>query len=187
MSQITMDLLDFARPMYMRLEQTSINELVDRSVRFLNSFIQESGVKVEYNHSDGLPDIIVDRKQIEQVMRNIIINAVQAMKVGGTLTISTSMDEPAGMVRAQFDDTGCGIPEDKIDKIFQPFFTTKTKGTGLGLSIVKRIVENHNGNVEVFRREDSGTSFRLSLPYSGDLPLIPINEQYTTELPDIYT
>jgi len=185
LSQITMDLLDFARPMSMKVEQTSINELVDRSVRFLNSFIEDAGVKVEYHHSDGLPDIFVDRKQIEQVIRNIIINAVQAMKGGGTLTISTSMDDSSGMVRAQFDDTGCGIPEDKIDKIFQPFFTTKTKGTGLGLSIVKRIVENHNGNIEVFRRESAGTSFRLSLPSGGDLPLIPISEQYTTELPDI--
>lgn len=185
LSQITMDLLDFARPMIMRTEQTSINELVDRSVRLLNNSIKDSEVKVEYNHSDGLPDIFVDRKQIEQVMRNIIINALQAMKGGGLLTITTFMDETTGMVCAQFDDTGCGIPEDKIDLIFQPFFTTKTKGTGLGLSIVKRIVENHNGCVEVFRREHSGTSFRLSLPSQEDTPLIHANEQYTTELPDI--
>jgi signal transduction histidine kinase len=105
-----------------------------------------------------------DPKQIEQVIRNIILNAVQAMPDGGTLSISAQQEPDGERVTLRFCDTGVGVTEDRMEVIFQPFFTTKTKGTGLGLAIVRKIVEKHGGLVNVSSRVGEGTCFAVTLP-----------------------
>ncbi|HEX2924602.1 MAG TPA: ATP-binding protein, partial [Chloroflexota bacterium] len=118
--------------------------------------------------------IEADDKQIEQVLKNIILNALQAMPEGGKLELRTRRLPNQEYVELSVMDTGMGIPEEKLEKIFVPFFTTKTKGTGLGLAVVRKIIENHKGRIEVISKVDEGTSFNIILPVSGAAPLPPI-------------
>ncbi|MFN3479655.1 MAG: sensor histidine kinase, partial [Thermodesulfovibrionales bacterium] len=115
------------------------------------------------NHSDRIPDIMVDRNKIEQVFLNIILNAIQAMNGPGKLIIKTSLNN--GHCIISFRDTGPGIPHDVMPYIFDPFFTTKPvgEGTGLGLSVSKSIVEQHGGRITVESTEGM-TEFKIELP-----------------------
>jgi signal transduction histidine kinase len=115
---------------------------------------------------NGLPNVMVDRHMIEQVLMNLILNAVQAMKNGGVLTIRTSVAE--GICRLEVKDTGSGIPASVLPRVFDPFFTTKGEGegTGLGLSVNLGIMERHGGNILVESEVGKGTTFTLCLPVS---------------------
>ena len=108
----------------------------------------------------------MDEKQIQQVLLNIIINAIQAMKAGGSLTVTTAlaMNDSRPMVQLKVIDTGKGIAESELDKIFVPFFTTKTQGTGLGLPICKQLLEQHHGTIRVESRLGEGSTFIIELP-----------------------
>src|SRR5207244_591896 len=108
--------------------------------------------------------ILADGKQIEQVMRNVLLNAAQAMPNGGVVMIDTSHDSEQHTVAVRFSDNGTGIAEDRMEEIFQPFVTSKTKGTGLGLSIVRKIIENHGGTIDVVSCPGHGTQFSIRLP-----------------------
>ena len=124
-------------------------------------------------------------------MRNIILNAIQAMPGGGALTIAIRADASSDCALIEFRDTGIGIPNEKLDEIFQPFVTTKTKGTGLGLSIVRKIVENHDGTIQVSSRRGSGTTFTVALPAQQSGKLISddlrrlTREKLAAVLPDL--
>jgi signal transduction histidine kinase len=109
-----------------------------------------------------LPQTLVDSAQLQQVLVNLIKNAAQAMSTGGTLTLQTG--ETSDDVWVSVTDTGGGIPQEQINRIFEPFYTTKKKGTGLGLMIVQRIVRAHNGRIELDSHVGRGTSFRIWLP-----------------------
>jgi PAS domain S-box-containing protein len=184
LSKITTDILDFARPMNLDYEQTNLNELAERTLRFMDHQLKESGIETDIQLDDDIPSTYADCKQIEQVMRNIVLNAAQSMPEGGRLTVSTSYDEDQNTVRAHFTDTGYGIQPVHLQNIFQPFFTTKTKGTGLGLAIVRRIVENHGGNVEVSSKPHEGTCFCISLPVLNKDNLQVQRLHLGPELPD---
>ncbi len=164
LSRITTDLLDFARPMHLDLQAVCINDLAERTLHLLADQLAAGGVAVTYRPGIKLPDVEVDAKQIEQVMRNLVINAAQAMQDGGKLEIETGPARGMPGVCVRFADTGTGIHPDRLDDVFQPFYTTKTKGTGLGLSIVRKILENHGGYVEVQSRLGLGTTFSVTLP-----------------------
>ena len=115
---------------------------------------------------DPVNEVQADSKQLEQVLKNVIINSLQAMPGGGVLTFETGSTASGGAY-LRFHDTGIGIPPEKLDRIFQPFFTTKTKGTGLGLSVVRKIVDNHGGRIEVTSEPDKGSTFKILLPKAG--------------------
>jgi two-component system sensor histidine kinase HydH len=108
----------------------------------------------------------VDRDQITQVLLNIALNGLDAMKKGGTLIIRCFMDDERTLVIIEVEDTGHGIPEKELPRIFDPFYTTKKTGTGLGLAIAHRIVENHGGTLSVKSTGKSGTTFRITVPGS---------------------
>jgi signal transduction histidine kinase len=148
--------------MQLDLHPTNLNDLVERSLNLLKKELAESQVNVVRDLEPLLPEISGDPKQIEQVMRNIIINAIQAMQEGGVLTVSTRYNHAEQTVTASFRDTGVGIAPDKLEEIFQPFVTTKTKGTGLGLPIVRKIMENHGGRVGVSSTPGEGTTFSVT-------------------------
>ncbi|MCL6520739.1 MAG: hypothetical protein K6T99_13020, partial [Armatimonadetes bacterium] len=135
-------------------------------LQFMQLEITRQNVHVRQNFSYDLPRILADDKQLEQVLRNIILNSLQAMPDGGNLYVDTARADNA--VRIIITDTGLGIPSDKIEKIFVPFFTTKTKGTGLGLSIVRKIIENHGGTIRVQSEVGKGTTFEITLPIRSD-------------------
>jgi len=166
LNKVTTEFLDFARPTKFNLRETDINDVLFRTLQFMQVDITKQGVQVEQELAYDAPRIIADDKQLEQVFRNMVLNALQAMPDGGTLAVSTC-GLPDG-VSVTVADTGTGIPEEKLDQIFEPFFTTKTKGTGLGLAIVKKIIENHGGKIAVKSQVGRGTAFEIFVPLCSD-------------------
>jgi len=166
LNKLTTEFLDFARPMQLELKPTSINNVVDKTLQLMSVHITDNNVVVREDLDHAVPDIQADEGQLEQVLRNIFINSLQAMPGGGVLSVSTGRG-PSGSVCMSVTDTGSGIAKDNLDRIFQPFVTTKTKGTGLGLSVVQKIVENHGGRIEVTSEVGKGATFTVFLPQSG--------------------
>jgi PAS domain S-box-containing protein len=185
LSKITTDLLDFARPLQLDLKWASLNDVVERTFQLFREGLREARVKVRFRPDANLPQILCDPKQLEQVVRNILINAMQAMPSGGDLAVRTYHDIDQGTVTACFCDTGVGIPEQKFEDIFQPFMTTKTKGTGLGLSIVKRIVENHHGSIDLTSRIGEGACFSITLPVRTEYQNVAEQTQHADGADDI--
>jgi signal transduction histidine kinase len=148
-----------------------VQDLIDQTIMAMARDPQKDGIALRVQVEAGLA-VQGDAVQIEQVLLNLLINARQAMLGrGGALTIKAARDEENNLARVQIIDTGCGIPEKVMDKIFQPFFTTKgtvrsgeMRGTGLGLAICKEIVERHGGRIDVASQPGRGTTFTLLLP-----------------------
>lgn len=177
LSKLTTEFLDFARPVELDLRRLDINNVVRKTLQLMALQINDSRVEVYEDLSADLPLINADEKQLEQVLRNIILNALQAMPSGGNIEISSApLQGRREGVELTVKDTGTGIPQDKLERIFIPFFTTKTKGTGLGLSVVQKIVENHGGRVEVFSEAEEGTTFKLTFPEQSVSPLVQMRE-----------
>lgn len=166
LNKLTTEFLDFARPMQLELKTTSVNRVVEKTLQLMSVHITDNNVVVHEALSPAAPDIQADEAQLEQVLKNIVINALQAMPEGGVLKVETGPTLSGGAFMS-VSDTGIGIPSDKIERIFQPFVTTKTKGTGLGLSVVHKIVENHGGRIEVTSDVGKGATFKVSLPRMG--------------------
>jgi anti-sigma regulatory factor (Ser/Thr protein kinase) len=124
--------------------------------------MENRGVTVKTKLARQLTATPVDATQLQQVLVNLVKNAAQAMTTGGTLTLQTG--ETGDGVWVSVTDTGGGIPQEQINRIFEPFYTTKKKGTGLGLMIVQRIVRAHNGRIELESNVGRGTTFRIWLP-----------------------
>jgi signal transduction histidine kinase len=139
-----------------------LHEMLDRLLRPHREGAGARGLTVECVYGPGTEVVSADPQQIEQVLLNLIHNALQAMARGGTLTVTTEARD--AHVRITFEDTGEGIPEAAMAKIFQPFFTTKHRGSGLGLSIVRKIAEAHGGTVEVRSRPGEGTAATVVIP-----------------------
>jgi len=156
------------RPTVPQLKPASLNEAVQKTVELLRPELENRGLNIKTKLARQLPLTPVDATQIQQVLVNLVKNAMQAMSKGGTLTLQTG--EGAEAVWVSVADTGGGIPEEKINRIFEPFYTTKKKGTGLGLMIVQRIVRAHGGHIEVESQVGRGTTFRLWLPLHDRKP-----------------
>ena len=154
--------LNAIRPTPPQIKPTSLNEVVEKSLALLAPELEDRGLHVKTKLGRQLPLTPIDAAQIQQVLVNLIKNAIQAMTKGGTLTLQTG-EGPDG-VWFMVADTGGGIPEEKLNRIFEPFYTTKKKGTGLGLMIVQRIVRAHGGRIELESQVGRGTSFKIWLP-----------------------
>jgi signal transduction histidine kinase len=135
---------------------------IEKSLALLAPELEDRDLQVKTRLGRQLPLTPIDPAQIQQVLVNLIKNAIQAMTKGGTLTLQTG-EGPDG-VWFMVADTGGGIPEEKLNRIFEPFYTTKKKGTGLGLMIVQRIVRAHGGRIELESQVGRGTSFKIWLP-----------------------
>lgn len=156
-------LKEYSRPVSLEFKISNVNKIVDESLTFARDKIAGNGVLVKKHLNQELPDIFVDPDQLRGAVRNIIINAIQAMPDGGELTLSTQCRN--GNLELSVSDTGVGIPEDIRGKIFNPFFTTKKpSGTGLGLSIVYKAVRAHGGTIRCDSEEGRGTTFAIELP-----------------------
>jgi two-component system NtrC family sensor kinase len=152
------DLLDFTRKNPPRLQESNLNEVVTSALTPLS--IPEK-VKLAFKPSQ-IPPMLIDEAQLQRVFTNMIMNAVQAMPNGGKLTVQTSKDHNSAEIT--FSDTGIGISEENLGRIFTPFFSTRTSGVGLGLSICKQIVEGHGGRIKVRSKEGNGSTFTIKLP-----------------------
>ena len=155
-------LLDFARPKPLSLQKVDINDVVQK---VLSRITVPNEVKVLGQLNKALPSIEADLEQLTQVFNNIISNAIQAMPEGGQLVIKSEAPTPS-WVTISIEDTGVGIPEENLEKIFEPLFTTKAKGIGLGLAVTKTLVEEHGGSIEVQSEAGKGSTFTVKLPTS---------------------
>jgi len=163
------ELLNFARPPKPKFTSTNINNIIDIALAFsikTTSFSTNSSKTIDVlkDFDDNLPMIMADQMQLHQVFLNLFLNAIEVMPNGGTLTIKTFHDVARNSVQVEINDTGKGIPKEVIDKIFQPFFTTKPKGTGMGLPITRRIIEEHGGKISVESEYGKGTTIRIVFP-----------------------
>lgn len=155
-------LLDFGRPSRPTMLRTDLNEVLDDVMLFTNRFAKQSDVHITYAPDRSIPPVDGDSDQLKQVFLNLVTNAVQAMgESGGEISITTAAD--GEYVRTTVSDTGPGIPEADLPKIFDPFFTKRAEGTGLGLTIVHRIIDEHDGHIEV-ESSEWGTIFNVMLP-----------------------
>jgi signal transduction histidine kinase len=153
--------LEFARPMALNLRPTDIRLLLDKLLKAMQPDIEPSGVDVNLNLVPRVPIIEVDAEKLAQALRNLIRNALEAMPSGGTLTVDGLIE--AGKLHLSVQDTGKGIRQDDMKRLFTPFFTTRPNGTGLGLCNVMRTAEAHGGTVRV-ESSKSGSKFTISIP-----------------------
>jgi len=159
---IVTQFLQAIRPAPLQLKIMTLNEVVQKTLELLQPELDNRGVQVKTRLARALPATPIDPTQVQQALVNLIKNAMQAMTKGGTLTLQTG--EGADGVWVVVADTGGGIPQEQLNRIFEPFYTTKKKGTGLGLMIVQRIVRTHGGRIELESHVGRGTTFRLWLP-----------------------
>jgi len=165
LNRVISKLLAYSKPREPRLTIRSAEEIVDHCVRVVEREALEAGVDIVVATTEkDLPLVLVDSDQMTQVFLNILINAIEATQKGGKVTVRLLTDTH-GRLQVVTEDTGEGIPRENIDKLFDPFFSTKKKGTGLGLAIVKSIIEGHGGEIEV-ESDNNGTRFIVILnPY----------------------
>ena len=167
-AKIVRGLLEFARESFPEKKQDSINRIIHHTLSLVSQQIIFQDVEITCNCEESLPELELDTDQLQQVFFNMFINAGQAMPDGGSLTITTKRVADYA-VQIIVEDTGTGISSDNLDKVFDPFFSTKTQqGFGLGLSVSYGIIQNHGGLVDVQSSEGKGTRFSIFLPLDGD-------------------
>jgi len=165
-SQIS-DFLNYSRPATANLRSVDARQIVEDSLRIVEAQAAENDIKISVVEHENVPQIMGDPEFLRSVFNNLFINAVQSMgSSGGQLSVKISPDHE--FVRLEITDTGAGIPAENISKIFEPYFSTKDTGTGLGLAIVHKIIDIHNGTIEVDSTVGEGTRFTVKLPKATD-------------------
>ncbi len=189
--------LDYARPLRLRLENLDLNQSIQRAITLMAPEAAARNVRIEVRLDPELPTMELDGEQIRQVLLNLLLNGIESMEGGGPIAVSTKflpsrdLNPPApderlemplvrGKVVLQVEDDGAGIPPEQIDKIFNPFYTTKGDGTGLGLAITYRIVQAHEGSISVQSEVGVGTTFEIRLPVKVAQEEPPVVEEVET-------
>ncbi|QQS34287.1 MAG: HAMP domain-containing protein [Acidobacteriota bacterium] len=159
------DFLNYSRPAKANLRPTDPRQVIDDSLRLIEPEAEEKGITIGIVEHENVPQIMADPEFLRSVFNNLFINALQSMETqGGHLGIKITPSETGNCVNFEISDTGVGIPPENLEKIFEPYFSTKETGTGLGLAIVQKIVESHNGTIDVRSEEAKGTTFTVKLP-----------------------
>ena len=166
LSRVINELLEFARPKELNRKPSDINKLLEHSTRLVEQEATTQDIDIQLNLTPNPVEADVDPDRLTQCFLNLFLNALQAMKGGGKLTIFTSTDGK-GNITIDIKDSGSGISEENLSKIFDPYFTTKPKGTGLGLAIVHKIIEAHQGQIKVRSIIGQGTVFSIVLPHGN--------------------
>jgi PAS domain S-box-containing protein len=176
---IVIEVLDFVRPIRLQVEHVAVSDVVRDAVSMAQSHIRRGAIEVKVTVSEELPFMQGDPHQLRQIFTNLLTNAFEAMDGRGQVSISAMQlaaeDEVAvgsdvnavPMIQVEVADSGPGVTPDVMDKMFSPFFTTKAQGSGLGLAIVRKIVDAHDGRIDVSARPEGGVRFRVTLPVSG--------------------
>jgi hypothetical protein len=172
------DLLKFGRPGTPQFDYLNVNNLINETLFFVAQHPEAKNVEQCCELGQDIPLIWADPKQVQQVLLNIVINALQATPAGGRICLGTAQvsEGEREYVQISIADTGPGIPADLQEKIFTPFFTTKNRGTGLGLPICKQLVKQNNGRINM-RSSAEGTVFTLLFPVAGALELTDGNQE----------
>ena len=176
---IVVEMLEFVRPVRLQVEKTDLADVLQQSVTMAESKVPRGEVAVRTHLDRQLPMIEGDHHQLSQVFTNLVANAFEALDGKGRITISAvigaidadpaiaGLNAPSPAVIVEVADDGPGIPAELTDRIFNPFFTTKVTGTGLGLAIVRKIVDAHDGRIDVISAPETGTRFRVTLPVTS--------------------
>jgi signal transduction histidine kinase len=170
---IVQEVLDFVRPIRLQVEYTAIADAVQGAVQLADTKARRGAVEVSVTIPDGLPQIQADHHQLTQVFTNLLMNAYEAMGGSGHVSITASRmrledgADPRDAILVQVADDGPGIAPDVAEKVFDPFFTTKPQGSGLGLAIVRKIVDAHDGRIDLRTAPGRGTTIRVTLPISA--------------------
>ncbi len=169
LNNLITDMLDFAKPNLPKYELANILEILKKSLYLINKAANEKNIKITIINEALKYMVKVDQGQIEQIFLNIITNAIMAMNTNGFLTILVkNINTKKGeYISLEFNDNGCGINPEDIEKIFDPFYTTTSNGTGLGLSVVHELVEKNRGEIEVYSKINDGTQFKVKFMLEG--------------------
>jgi signal transduction histidine kinase/CheY-like chemotaxis protein/putative methionine-R-sulfoxide reductase with GAF domain len=165
LSELVNEMVEFTNPNKYQTRKVNITDVLEKSLDLLKSDLKNKEIKVIKDYQPGLPSAMVNEREMYQVFVNIILNAVDSMEEGGILGLKceTVTDSEGDWIRLHFSDTGCGIPEENLNRIFDRYFTTKQTGTGLGLAIVERIISVHNGKIDVNSEIGKGTTIIIDL------------------------
>lgn len=161
-NNIITNILEHARIGLPKLEKISIKRIIEEAILTMAQQGSFNNIKIEKRIPGELPLLLLDSLQIRQVFMNLFINSAEAMLGGGILTVKGRQKQNDVVIKVS--DTGTGIEKTHLEKLFEPFFSTKVKGIGLGLAIAKEIIENHEGAIEVESKPDRGTTFTITLP-----------------------
>jgi signal transduction histidine kinase len=166
---IVVEVLEFVRPIRLQMDRTSLLKVVEDAIPLAERKIARGETRIEVAVPEELPAIQGDHHQLCQVVSNLLINALEALAGQGSVRISArikaaELDEEPPALEMVIADDGPGIPADITDRVFNPFFTTKPQGSGLGLAIVRKIVDAHDGRIDVTTGAGRGTAFTVSLP-----------------------
>jgi two-component system, sporulation sensor kinase E len=163
LNSIVQDFLFAVKPMNMNHSRENINEILKDMIDFLQYELKEAGISIGLELEENLPDVFIDPKYLKQALLNVIKNSIEALESGGEIRLQTE-EAPDGDIMIHIIDTGQGIPENVMGKIFEPYFTTRKFGTGLGLVIVYKIIKELGGDIKVSSKENEGTMFSIKLP-----------------------
>ena len=167
---IVQEVLEFVRPVRLQVEPTSLARVVDTALQLADTKARQGTIDVEVHVPDGVPEIRADQHQLAQVFTNLLINAYEAMEGRGRVRITASRArladaaEGRDAVLVEIADDGPGMPPEVAEHVFDPFFTTKAQGSGLGLGIVRKIVDAHDGRLDLRTSPQQGTTIRVTLP-----------------------
>lgn len=169
---IIQELLEFARDREPQKEIANLNTILEKALKILENEFRLHHIRIEKYLFEDMKETALDENQIEQVFVNLLLNAVQAIEEQGLITVKSRMGKDLKMALVEIADSGNGIPAENIEKIFEPFFSTKPKGTGLGLAVSYAIVKNHGGDISAFSDPGEGARFVLEFPISepAELP-----------------
>ena len=173
LNRIVEQFLRLTRPVEMNWKMVDLNAFLSDVVRSFASSLDIANVKLVCRYSRDPLHTRIDRDKLRQALSNIIINGIQAMPDGGELQVATERDDQHKVVIIEIGDTGVGISQENLDRLFEPYFTTKSDGTGLGLAITYRIIEAHGGEISVESEVGRGTTFTIILPYSASSIPVP--------------
>ncbi|MBU8912939.1 MAG: PAS domain S-box protein [Spirochaetales bacterium] len=169
LNRTVVDFLFAVRPMDTTLEDRDLNAIVHDLLEFVRFELNEANIEIQENFAQDLPNLEIDEKYLKQALLNIVKNAISAMPDGGVFTVSSR--HQGDVVILKIKDTGLGMSEEVLNKIFEPYFTTKDFGSGIGLTMVYKVVKEHMGDISVVSQEGKGSSFSISFP-------VPQREQH---------
>jgi signal transduction histidine kinase len=170
MEKFIKDLLDFTRASELNLNRFSIEQILDESIKIVADSLELKKIVLEKDYEPGLPKVLVDGDKMRQVFLNVLRNAYETAEEGGRIKVSLSLlkDESGKKIKVEIADNGSGIPPEKREIIFEPFYTTKSSGIGLGLANARKIIEQHKGSIKVKDDFKPGACFEILIPCEGE-------------------
>jgi two-component system sensor histidine kinase HydH len=171
LNRVISELLEFARPSELKLRPTDINEVLQHSVRLVQQDAKAKNIEIDLAKTGDLSSVLLDPDRFSQALLNLYLNAIQATDEGGVLSVRSSPGQGQD-IKIEVADTGSGISPSDLNKIFDPYFTTKSSGTGLGLAIVHKIIEAHKGDIKARSEPGRGTVFTIFIPTQANESIV---------------